>query len=357
MSRQCWIVSLLLTGLLVFVSFGEIVTAHDVGSLSENLLLNGSFDDLRFEWFYPNHFVAGGWERWWIHGSVLPEFDDVAKPGGAREHIYIDGGHAQVYFKWGDTYTAGIYQVINGLTPCRPYRLTMHGRTHSVEDAQPGSRIGLDPLGERLTLSADDSAVHDSTPLHRTVWSREQTELFKWEELEVTAEPLGDRLTAILYASPRPSSRPVDHYYDTFWDAGALRPATYESGRLPAPTQATTGFIDNVQAAADGNEVAISWDLGGPGASQVWYTLITPTTAAPTIPMTHTIYMPLTNRFSLTFDQETALDFATTEGEHTVTVTDLQSGQIVNYIVLARRLSGGACITEYAGPFAIQVDR
>ncbi|MCS7179721.1 MAG: hypothetical protein N0A03_10760, partial [Anaerolineae bacterium] len=54
-----------------------------------NLLVNGNFDDpaYPFYWRYPNHFVAGGWIRWWIHGTVLPEYDDAR-----AQRPYYDGG-------------------------------------------------------------------------------------------------------------------------------------------------------------------------------------------------------------------------------------------------------------------------
>jgi hypothetical protein len=35
-----------------------------------NLLTNGNFDELPFDWFSPNHYVAGGWYRWLIDSLV-----------------------------------------------------------------------------------------------------------------------------------------------------------------------------------------------------------------------------------------------------------------------------------------------
>ncbi|MCX7949984.1 MAG: hypothetical protein N2509_07710, partial [Treponemataceae bacterium] len=119
-----------------------------------NLLINGNFDELPFYWRPPNHFIAGGWARWWIDGTVLPEFDDVR-----TQRPYYDGGHAQVYFKWGHTYEAGIYQVVSGLTPCVPYRFTMWARNHSLPGVLPHARIGLDPEGTQLTPDDWDSSV------------------------------------------------------------------------------------------------------------------------------------------------------------------------------------------------------
>jgi hypothetical protein len=340
--------------LITMLGIGHSVT-RPTEALSDNLLLNGNFDELPFDWYYPNHFVARGWERWWIHGTVLPEYDDVAKPGGVRVNTYVDGGHAQVYFKWGNTYTAGIFQVVNGLTPCRLYELTMYARTHTLDGAHPGSRIGLDPLGERLT---PDGSVKDMTPLKRTVWSREQTALFVWEELSVTAEPLGNSLTAILHASPVPGSDAV-HYFDTYWDAGALRETTYADGRLPGPTQLTTSFINDVTPITSPTSLTIIWNLSDIAGTQVWYNIVPPST--PPTPITSTFqinfsaYMPIVARgIPFNFPQQTALDY-TAGPAHSATIADLSSGETVFYVVVARRLVGNTCVTEYAGPYTIQI--
>lgn len=350
MVRARWIVYLLVMCVLLAMSGMVLSLTRPTTALSDNLLVNGNFDELPFYWAYPNHFVAGGWDRWWIHGTVLPEYDDVK---GIRANTYVDGGHAQVYFKWGNSYTSGIFQVVDGLTPCRPYELTMYARTHSLEGALPGARIGLDPVGAQLT---PDGAVHDQTPLYRSVWSREQTALFVWEELSVTAEPLGNSLTAILYASPVPGSSDV-HYFDTYWDAGALRPVPYSDGRLPGPIQPTDNFITGVNPLTTPTSLTVNWNLAGPAGTQVWYSTFTP---APPVPITSTflinypVYLPLVQSNPLTFAHYTTLDY-TTSAAHSATITDLSADQTVYFVVVARRSRGGACVTEYAGPYSVRL--
>jgi hypothetical protein len=343
---------LVLCGLLVMLGIGYSAT-RPADALSDSLLVNGNFDELPFDWFYPNHYVARGWARWWIHGTVLPEYDDVNKPGGVRQNTYVDGTHAQVYFKWGDTYTAGIFQVVNGLTPCRPYELTMYARTHSLEGTLPHARIGLDPLGK-----PSDTAVADLTQLQRTIWSREQTALFTWEELSVTAEPLGNSLTAILYASPVPGSDEI-HYFDTYWDAGALRPTTYSDGRVPGPTQPTTSLIYSVTPITSPTSLTVDWSLTDIAGTQVWYNIVPPPT--PPTPITSTFqinfstYMPVVSRsIPSFFPQQTALDYKIGPA-HSATIPGLSSGDTVSYIVVARWLRDGACVTEYAGPYSVKI--
>lgn len=310
-----------------------------------NLLVNGDFDDPNypFYWRYPNHWVAGGWIRWWIHGTVLPEFDD------ARQRPWYDGGHAQVYFKWGDTYEAGIYQVVSGLTPCVPYRLTMWARNHSLEGVLPHAKIGLDPEGTQLTLSDDDCAVKTGLP-PKTVWSREQTALFQWEELSVEAEPLGNRLTAILYAHPEPPNDGRTYYFDTIWDAGRLITAT--ETRLPAPASWTPSeFITNIVTSIVSNTLVVGWDTQSTSASQVWYTIIPP--AGPPVSPTgvYTVYFPLVMR-SPTYDRFTFVEIGT---HHRAEIGGLQDGQTVRFVVATRRLEGGNCVTEVSAPREVTI--
>lgn len=314
-----------------------------------NLLVNGNFDDpaYPFYWRTPNHFVAGGWIRWWIHGTVLPEYDDArtARP-------YYDGGHAQVYFKWGHSYEAGIYQVVSGLTPCIPYRFTMWARNHSLDGVLPHARIGLDPEGTQLTPNDDDCAVKTGLP-PKTVWSREQTALFTWEELSVEAEPLGNRLTAILYARPEPPNDGRTYYFDTYWDAGRLITGTYPGGRLPEPTSWTpSGFVTNVVTSTILNALVIEWDTLAPASAQVWYTIITPT-APITFTGAFTVYLPLVMG-APQYADATALD-VTPKTRHRAVIGGLQNGQIVRFVALSRRVSSGACVTEVSAPMEVVI--
>ncbi|MGQ9466389.1 MAG: hypothetical protein ACUVSG_01900 [Anaerolineae bacterium] len=314
-------------------------------SLQPNLLVNGDFDDPNypFYWRYPNHFVAGGWIRWWIHGTVLPEFDD------ARSRPWYDGGHAQVYFKWGDTYEAGIYQVVNGLTPCVPYRLTMWARNHSLDGVLPHAKIGLDPGGTPLTPNDDDCAVKTGLP-PRTVWSREQTALFQWEELSVEAEPLGNRLTVILYAHPEPPNDGRTYYFDTIWDAGRLITATVP--QLPAPTSwMPSDFITNIVTSTVLNALEVEWETQDVAVSQVWYTVLPP--ASPPVSPTgaYTIYLPLVMR-SPTYDRFTPVEIST---HHRALIGGLQDGQTIRFVVAARRLRDGNCVTEVSAPVEVTV--
>lgn len=287
---------------------------------TNDLLVNGSMEG-DYHWHPPNHYIAPGWERWWIHGTIMPEFEFSR---GSHTYYY-DGNRAQVYFKWGDYYTAGIYQVVSGLTPCTPYELKMWGRSHSLDGALPHAKIGLDPQGTDLT---PDGAVKSGLPPY-TAWSGEQTNLFVWEQLSVQAEPWGNSLTAILYAAPRPGSSAV-HYFDTYWDAGSLTQTTYPNGKLPQPASWTpTGFIYNITATPSLNQMIITWNTSQPAPTQVWYNII---------PAAQTAQ-------NQAYAYATPLDL-TPVTSHRAVIDGLHTGDTVQFVALSRRLNNNQCVTE-----------
>ncbi len=314
-------------------------------TLSSNLLKNGDMEDQPYYWKYPNHFVAPHWYRWWTKGRTIPEYDDSRS---ARPHY--EGDHAQVYFKWGATYQAGIYQVVTGLTPCTPYRLSAWARNESLDDVHPHTRVGLDPEGTQLTPSVDDGDILNMPP--KTAWSWEQTALFLWEELYVEAEPLNDRLTAILYASPLPVDLRT-HYYDTFWDAATLITSTFSNDRLPNPsTWVSSDFIYDIVTTTSTSKFIVEWDTQGPASTQIWYDLQKPSSPITSSAMlSYTVYLPrLSNNIHPTAYKFTSELDITPKTHHRVEIPNLQSGVRVSFVILGRRPNNNSCVTEVYGP-------
>ncbi len=324
--------------------------------LDPGLLVNGNFDQIPFYWRVPNHWIAGGWARWWTAESpTIPEYDDV-RPYSPPPY---EGNHAQVYFKWGTPYEAGLYQVVNGLTPCIPYRLTLWTRNDAPRRFLPHARIGLDPQGTQLTTRApvgpedEDSVVRSGMP-PLTVWASEQTRGFTWEELSVETEPLEDRMTVILYARPEPLEG-GEYYFTTFWDAGRLITSTYPGGRLPDPVSWTPSeFITNVVATPVLDWLIIEWDTKAPASTQVWYDILSPTSPTITGTLPYTIYLPLILR-SPHPQYVTPLDPRPVT-HHRVEISGLEDGQTVRFYVLSRRPLTETCVTEIYGPMEITVN-
>ena len=307
---------------------------------AENLLRDGNMEDQPYYWEYPNHFVAPYWMRWWLKNYVIPEYDDTRT---ARPHY--EGSHAQTYFKWGPVYYAGIYQQVTGLTPCAPYRLTAYARNHSLSGVNPHARIGLDPQGRLLT---PNQHIGEITSLPSgVVWSAEQTSLFVWEQLTVDAEPVGSSLTAIFSAHPVPPNDGRTYYYDSYWDAASLTASTYPSGRMPEPNSWTpSGFIYNVITSTVGTSLVIDWTTAAPASTQVWYSILPPTTPiTPTGP--YILYLPLVASIP-TFTYATPFD-PTPVTAHHVVISGLTSGDRLHVLLLSRRPLSGACVTEISG--------
>ncbi len=310
----------------------------------DNLLMNGSME-AGFYWKYPNHYVANEWQRWWL-GKDIPEYDDVR---AWRPERY-DGNHAQVYFRWGRAYTAGIYQQV-AVRPCTHYQFSIYGRNHSGMVLNHHAKVGLDPLGREygLYLPSLPSDI---------VWSPEQTFYYTWGLHTVTTESRGDQITAITYVSPD------DIYttYDTFWDAGSLVELPPPPGRLPDPPNwDSSEFITGVISYTQSEQLIIEWETAEPASAQVWYQVSEPdpgpTSTHPTPPtgtlLFPPIYLPLVvdlrSSEPLTYSMYTALDQSHLT-QHQVKIDGLENGQIVTFVILARHLEGDACRTSSSAP-------
>ncbi len=328
--------------------------APQVESTATNLLVNGDMEMLPYEWFYPNHFVAPYWKRMWYYYSVIPEYDETR---GVRENTYYEGVNAQVYFKWGPAYQAGMYQIVTGVTQCTPYELSAYARNHSVIGAVAHARVALDPEGTKLTPDNDGGFFYFPS---YTAWSAEQTQLFVWERLAVQTEPLGDKMTAILYASPQPGSSQV-HYYDSYWDAAVLTPLSFPNNRLPAPSSWNpSGFIYNVETTKGNGTLTVNWKTQGTASTQVRYEIVpyqAPITSTIWISLTHRTYLPFVakgvNPNNLT--KYTTLN-TTPVTDHSAVITGIQPGDTVLLVPLSRRPTNGICTTETSAPVVVKFD-
>jgi len=314
---------------------GEWLTGPAV--TGEDLLDNGGLNG-NYYWSYPNHYTAPEWGRWWIDGSVLPEFDRTR-----NSEPYIEGDRAQRMHKWGSVFVSGIYQVAT-VTPCTNYQLGGWVRSDSVTGAHPNTRIGLDPTGTQLTKSQSSGAVQSLPALTR--WSATGTQLFTWEQFTAEAEAYGDRMTAILYAAPQPGSSQT-HYYAIYFDAFSLTEIPFPDDRLPAPSSWTpTGFISNLTTNYAGGALTIEWDTTSEASTQVWYSIEDPSEpVTSTTSYTYTTYLPIISNFRPPTAYMTTLD-TTPALHHQAVITGLESSQYVTFIALSRRPTGTSCTTE-----------
>jgi hypothetical protein len=347
MKRHLWqsVIAALLAALLLWnrepisVGAGDGPGEDEPTSIQQmekgNLLTNGSMEE-GFYWKYPNHYVANGWQRWWM-GDDIPEYDDVRE---WRPHRY-DGKHAQVYFRWGRPYTAGIYQTV-AARPCTLYQFSIYGRNHSDLGLDHHARIGIDPLGRKYQL------YMDSLP-PEIVWSSEQTFYYTWGLHSVTAEARADQITVITYVSPDKKYT----VYDTFWDAASLIELPPPPGRLPDPIDwDPSEIISDVSTRTEPGQLTIQWQTTISASSQVWYRVhsaTSPVTSTGTLlPPAASVYLPLVlacYEDGPQYPMYTPIDQSDLT-HHQTTITGLEKGQLVEFVILARHLVGDTCRTS-----------
>lgn len=316
----------------------------DIQQTTEDNLLRNSNMEEGFYWKYPNHYIANEWRRWWI-GEDIPEYDDVR----AWRPDRYDGKHAQVYFRWGRPYTAGIYQRVS-VQPCTYYQFSMYGRNHSNANINHHARVGIDPLGRKCDL-------YMSSLPSDIVWSPDQTFYYTWGQHTVIAESQSDLITAIAYVSP-------DNVYttfDTFWDAGTLVELPPPPGQLPDPPNwDTSEFITGVISYTQSNSLIVEWETMGPASAQIWYQVHEPSPPIST-PITPTgtllfpaVYLPLVVN-SLSPEPPAYSMYTPVDSSHLIhhqaVIPDLVTGQIVEFVILARHLEDDMCITSASAPF------
>lgn len=357
--RSVWIV-LLLCSLLVISPGGS--PAPRAQATNSNVLVNGDFEEedpvtRGFVFYPPNHYLALNWYRWWVNSwpsqPLIPEYDDM-RPNTLRWPP-ISGKHAQVYFKWGSNYHAGVYQVVQNLTPCVPYEFSMYVNSRGNAGTLPQARIGLDPQGTQITLDhVHNDLIGGQMPPY-TAWSAEQTALYTWDRLVTAVEPLGDKLTAITYANPIYTGAATP-WYDTWWDNGALTQVSFPNGKLPEPASWSSPYINPVNNFISGDILNITWNTTVPASTQVWYQ-ITPLSVpiTPTIPLTETVFLPL---IATAPQRQTTPLNPTPSLSHVVGISGMQalhSGDRITVWLLSRRPATDVCITEGYGPVEITI--
>ncbi len=323
--------------------------ANDL-AVADNLLTNGDMDDSNypFYWRPTNHYVAGMWYEWWI-GDTIPEFIDGGVPyhnvcypvpadGKCYNKPYYNLSQGYILMS-GRTYIAGVYNIVNNLTPCTLYSLTAY---NSNEAEGYTSKVGLEPTGWSLPIPSWDNRPDNCPPTGSSkcpdpriasnasfpstmVWSA-STGLREWHALNVTAEAVNTTMTAWLYAAA-PAGQVSQSSY---WDYASLVPLAFPDNRMPAPTSWTpSGFIQNLTVQWLLDKVSIIWTTPEPASTQVWYT-INPTPDASS------------------YAAMTPLDTTPTTYHHVVIEGLSAGGDVLSFAALSRRPQTSACTTEVA---------
>lgn len=184
--------------------------------------------------------VADGWRPWWNSDSARPEYKDAA-PFANRLR---NGQHAQQWFNTFNTHTAGVYQVVTGLTPGARVLFSAWVQCWSSGENDPAKskggryrmRIGIEPYGATDPESVD------------MVWSNDGHAIQPYDayyELTVAAVLRSDRCTCFVWGQPEWPVRNNNAYVDncTLEILGSIDP-----GPDPEPGTIDYGRVGQVMA-------------------------------------------------------------------------------------------------------------
>lgn len=276
-------------------------------------LNNPGFDN--HNWYYDPYvpgataaFVPSYWTIWYKDGTI-PIYTHVTS-------AHIDGeeavrGHA--YWNGAEGLQAGLYQVINGVTPCLTYRFQMYGRSFPGDSngVLYGLQVGIHPTGYAPSNKAVKSADFDQIN-----WGSAHTDCVDtWCLLSVTAEAQADSMTVFMYANMDTNTG------DIVWDAGSLEQTARTENLIDAgqPLPAPSSGIYDIVVEKGTNSASISWNTGSANTyGQVLYRVLG----------------------SGTWQYSNIHDWSTT---HQINLTGLQTGNTYEYVIVSYGYIGGTC--------------
>ncbi len=213
---------LLVVLLALFVIPPAAVTAQ-----GPNLLQNPGFE-APFAASIPgkeNCLIATPWVAWYVQGSeydtsrgyrLAPEYKMATRADYPLNGRVRNGDLSQQFFHSFGSFEAGVYQVVQNVTPGATYKLEMWIQTWSCSDESTGLcsgntsggpspmhvRIGLDPTG-------------GTDPFNPAiVWSPEQNAYDNWYLFSVEAAAQNRTVTVFVYSHPDYPSQDNNVYLD-----------------------------------------------------------------------------------------------------------------------------------------------
>ncbi len=296
--------------------------------IDESLLHNPTFDNhiwYEFHQRYDDSYPKGvwlpdgdyygdsqDWRLWFRDGTDLVDCDPFpsgyhSAPEYAQFRTFNTTGHM----------TAGLYQVVQNVTPCLLYRFQIYSQSRQKEtnDSLGGLKAGIEPTGWALNPN-HAPGIHDTDWPATMAWGAVQTTVGSYVPLQVTAEALSSQITVFSYADASGGNSHKIH-----WDTASLEqvPRTENlidaSQPLPAPSSSIYGITVDKGA----NSASISWNTGSINTyGQLLYRVLG----------------------SGTWQYSSLHDWGTT---HQIDLTGLQTSSTYEYVVVSYGYIGGAC--------------
>lgn len=230
--------------LLTFLLTSLLLAALPVAADGPNLLQNPGFEQ-PFAASIPgkeNCLIAVPWLAWFVEGPpertsqgflLVPEYKMSTRNDAPFNRVH-GGDLAQQYFHSFGTFQAGVYQVVQNVTPGALLHLQIWGLTWSCDRESKGNcgnntsgdpspmhlRIGIDPTGGTDPFSPN------------MVWSAEVNAWDTWTLLQVEATAVNSTITVFAYSYPDYRSQDNNVYLDDASLVEVAPPAT----NTPVPT-------------------------------------------------------------------------------------------------------------------------
>ena len=236
---------------LSLVLFQSIFVAH----AQDNLLTDPGFEG-QFAGFERGDFTfPAPWQGWWTDSPSNTEWMNIAPnayphPGGFKR----SGAQSQSVSRGSGTFTAAVFQVVNGIPEGARLRASVWVFIENVNEAQPQVRIGI---GDNTGSNVGGNIT----------WSPWMKTIQSWQQMSVEAVVSGGSATVYLYANQAWPNDPNAVYYD---DASLVLLGTGEApttggggttgGQNPVPVVPTTAprpdfvpFVNPQDAQDDGS--------------------------------------------------------------------------------------------------------
>lgn len=234
----------ILTGCLLILM---LFLASPLASMADepNLLQNPGFE-APFAASIPgkeNCLIAVPWSAWYVEGSqeqtsqgylLAPEYKMATLQDYPGNRVH-GGWLSQQYFHSFGNFQAGVYQVVNNVTPGSYLRFTIWAMTWSCNNESKGNCGGAtsgDPSPMHLRIGIDPDG--GTNPFaEEIVWSEEVNAYDAWQQLSVEAAAKSSSVTVFVYSYPDYRSQDNNVYLDDASLVVVAPPAT----NTPVPTE------------------------------------------------------------------------------------------------------------------------